>query len=65
MAERKAIESSQEFEKEALSNGVEDEMSIIENCKHVIKEVTYSTIIFFSNEFSLLLLLLLLYPLFS
>lgn len=39
LAERKTGDNSQESEKDILSNGVDDQTIIIENCKHVIKEV--------------------------
>ena len=38
LAERKTAENSQESEREVLSNGVDDQ-SLVDNCKHVIKEV--------------------------
>ncbi|XP_058791628.1 uncharacterized protein LOC131664497 isoform X2 [Phymastichus coffea] len=40
LAERKAVESGQDYDKENMSYGINDQTVVIENCKHVISELT-------------------------
>ena len=50
LSERKVAEYSHEPEKEIYSNGVIDRTSILENCKHVFKELKHNNYIFMNEN---------------
>lgn len=50
LAERKTVENGQNYDKENSNCGINDQTIVIENCKHVISEVSLEEMVSTNTE---------------